>query len=321
MELQSDDKIASLQSHLSHLNGLITRINTIRKIPGLLLTPSTFTGSQLEQGFEQIVDLRKVVEEPTTQESLKLSHESFQRKNDDDIGIKGRILSRKRRRPPSPVAGSPRPFTTLPDRIFPPSSQVTPLMLSELPSYIRSHNATESPVKLHIWTPTRNTEGITSFSRSKDVIVRVTIKEILYAYVRMGVEDPVRVLSEASNELRQGRLLMESITVFGPRERKSPHSQSDFVVFQKLSQHIAWMIQAEPDVELQSIVGMFGAYESLFVAQCTGCHRILSEEGHFPPVCRIWTQRAKESNQENSDNILDDADGQWEPRHRTCFSV
>jgi hypothetical protein len=128
------------------------------------------------------------------------------------------------RRPPSPVAESPRPFTTRPDRIFPPSSRTTPLTLSELPSYIRGHNATESPVKLHIWTPTKTTEGITPFFRTKEVIVRITIREVLYAYVGLGIEDTVPLAglsASASGESPQGKLLVESTTVFGPRERVS----------------------------------------------------------------------------------------------------
>lgn len=36
--------------------------------------------------------------------------------------------------------------------------------------------------------------------------------------------------------------------------KKLPHSQSEFTVFQKISQHIAWMIRAQPEVELQNLI-------------------------------------------------------------------
>ena len=118
------------------------------------------------------------------------------------------------------------------------------------------------------------------------------------------------------------------------------------MVFQKLSQHVAWMIQDEPDVALDSLVvgpfpltaslsihiflilhiqSLFGSYESLFVSTCTVCHRTLSEEGHFPPVCRLWTplRRIRDTSAQEKESGIpaDDSEGMWEPRHRTCLGV
>lgn len=87
---------ASLQGHVTHLKNLVERVNTLRKIPGLLLAPSTLTGSQLEQGFEQINDLKNVVGGSSTQDCLRHAHESFS-KNDEDVGLDERRQSRKRR--------------------------------------------------------------------------------------------------------------------------------------------------------------------------------------------------------------------------------
>ncbi|KAF8527763.1 hypothetical protein JB92DRAFT_835626 [Gautieria morchelliformis] len=300
---QTNETISALQNHVAHLTSLLERIHTLRKIPGLLLAPSTLTGSQLEHGFEQINDLKDVMGGPVTQDCLKLAEDSFS-KSSDNIGLEGRRQSRKRRRPPSPIPDSPRPPPALPKHIFPPSSRSSHLSATELPSYFRENNKAGTTLKLHLWTPTRpkardNASHIDLLSQSREIIPN-------------PIED-------------SSRLIVENVTVFGPREAKSPHSQSDFTVFLKLSQHLAWMIQAEPDVTLESLVALFNSYETLFVSQCTVCHRVLSEEGHFPPVCRIWTplRRGRDTNaQEKESGIpIDDSDGKWEPRHKACLGV
>ncbi|KAF8588631.1 hypothetical protein K439DRAFT_1405827 [Ramaria rubella] len=328
MDLKDNELIVLLQNHVTHLTSLAERVNTLRKIPGLLLAPSTLTGSQLEQGFKQINELKDVIGGTHTQDCLKLAHESFS-KSSDDVGLEGRQQSRKRRRPPSPTPDSPRPPPALPKHIFPPSSCSSSLTASQLLSYIRGHNATGTEVKLHIWTPTRprppeNASVLAAPSNCGDYIVRVSIKDVLYAYLRLGVEDTTSLHRAEQDkpdvEYPEGRLIVENVSVFGPRERKSPHSQSDFMVFQKLSQHVAWMIQAEPAVELRTLVALFISYETLFVSQCTVCHRVLSEEGHFPPVCRIWMPLRRANTQDKeSAGALDDSEGRWEPRHRTCL--
>lgn len=96
VEPQTSETITSLQNNIAHLTGLVERVNTLRKIPGFLLAPSTLTGSQLEQGFEQINDLKSVIGGTTTQDCLKLAHESFS-KSSDNVGLEGRRQSRKRR--------------------------------------------------------------------------------------------------------------------------------------------------------------------------------------------------------------------------------
>lgn len=45
---------------------------------------------------------------------------------------------------------------------------------------------------------------------------------------------------------------------------------------------------------------LLGAYETLFVERCTSCERVLSAEGHVPPVVRVW------------------GDGKWTARHAGC---
>lgn len=86
----------------------------------------------------------------------------------------------------------------------------------------------EKTVKLHIWTPTRPKFGAdapeNSRQPSKDVIVRICIEDVLYAYVRLEVADIVDCHLHAEDvpmdeDIREGRLVVQSVTAFGPRER------------------------------------------------------------------------------------------------------
>lgn len=161
------------------------------------------------------------------------------------------------RRPPSPVE-SPQPYIPYDKRstsLFPAASDDPPsLRADELPDYIREFNRTHS-CKLHIWTRIRGSTQL-----GNPAVVRFTIRDVLVCYVTMGYAqgDPV--------------LVTESVTAFGPREKvcgvkrmittslnlcafqKSPHSQSDFLVYQSLSQQIARMLQSHPRVSFQSLM-------------------------------------------------------------------
>ncbi|KIM92005.1 hypothetical protein PILCRDRAFT_108120, partial [Piloderma croceum F 1598] len=129
-------------------------------------------------------------------------------------------------------------------------------------------------------------------------IVRFTIHDVLTAFVTLSYSDSHPVL------------ITETVTAFGPRERKSPHSRSDYLVYQNLSQQIAKMVQWHPRVSFQSLVNLFCSYSGLFVDRCTNCQRVLSVEGHVPPVSRIWTVSSTGNENEK---------GQWQPRHITCL--
>ncbi|GJJ06236.1 hypothetical protein Clacol_000426 [Clathrus columnatus] len=302
---KTDEDATTLENYVTHLTSLLDRVNALRNQPSSLLMPSTFIRTEAEQGFEQINNAKTEIKQLTIQTPLKLAYDAFPTSL-EDITISGaRMLNRKRARPPSPTPESPRLAVATPDLIFPQISR-PPLTVSELPSYIREHNKANFPSKIYIWTharPDPNQPNKLPLLQDR-ITLRISILDVLYAYVRFEVEgaddEDIRMIGDVT----KGKLMVETATVFGPRERKLPHSQSDFAVFQKISQHIAWLIQAQPEVELQNIV-------------CTICHRILSEEGHFPPVCRIWTTSRKPKDSP----ISDEPEGKWEPRHRTCLSV
>ncbi|EPQ57369.1 hypothetical protein GLOTRDRAFT_58681, partial [Gloeophyllum trabeum ATCC 11539] len=77
------------------------------------------------------------------------------------------------------------------------------------------------------------------------------------------------------------------MTAFGPREKKSPHTRSDYVIYEKLSQQVAKMLQSHPTVCFQTVMGLLSSYEGLFTQRCATCQRVLSAEGHVPPVARL----------------------------------
>jgi hypothetical protein len=91
------------------------------------------------------------------------------------------------------------------------------------------------------------------------VIVRFSIPDILVAYFSMAYDGG-------------GRLSVEGVTAAGPREEVSfrcsvlslktlnsvltktkPHCQSNYAVYQKLSQQTAKMIQSHPTVSFQEL--------------------------------------------------------------------
>lgn len=141
------------------------------------------------------------------------------------------------------------PFPTL-------TGDSVPLTLARLPDYIRNFNKSSAPSKLNIWVPTRVEMG-----RLQDpVTVRLVLPDILVAYC---------VLSTPTS--RNG-LSVETVTVSGPREQVSivspashhrflrlvcqtkPHSQSEYTVYQKVSQQIVKMVQMHPQVSFQQLM-------------------------------------------------------------------
>jgi len=131
------------------------------------------------------------------------------------------------------------------------------LTLAGLPDYIRNFNKTSPPSKLNIWVPTRAGVG----KLQDPVTVRLILPDILMAYC---------VLSTPTS--RSG-LSVETVTVSGPREQvlntslehvtesdrsfvhqTKPHSQSEYTVYQKVSQQIVKMVQTYPQVSFQQLM-------------------------------------------------------------------
>ncbi|KAJ7072475.1 hypothetical protein C8F01DRAFT_1104095 [Mycena amicta] len=280
---------------LDKLTDIHKRLDALRNAPATILSTSVgFSDITPRAYFKKLKELTDLVSSPAVQEALAAAAKSEQ---DDktDLSHDPRRSVQKRRRPPS-AAGSPQPYVGLdrPTRSpFPPESDgLRPLRADELAEYIREFNRTHSS-KLHIWTRIRNPrtddQGKGPPQLGNPVNLRFTIQNVLVCYMTMG---------HSSND---PTLVAECITAFGPREKKSPYSQSDFLVYQSLSQHLASLLQAHPRASFQNLVNLLQAYEGLFIQQCGSCGRVLSES-HEPPVMRTW-------------------DGGWQRLHVECDRV
>ncbi|KAL4074281.1 hypothetical protein J3A83DRAFT_4509355 [Scleroderma citrinum] len=269
------------------------------------------------------------------------------------------------RRPLSPV-GSPQPYIPPPARscslFSPPEDDPPPLRADSLFEFVRSFNRGTLPefkqppvpsgpgieqlppqlkYNLVVWSRIKRPQNETmeNTKPASSTVLRFTISDVLTAYVSLvfrSEEDP---------------LVVENVTVFGPRERKLPHEQSDYQVYQALSQHVAKMLQSHPSVPLQTLMHALASYRTLFIDRCTSCQRVLSVEGHIPPVGRVWIPKDGSCPTVNSDNnhsqvetkepteadpqtpepahlgesvsgrreMADHSTGHWEPRHVTCL--
>ncbi|KAF7362006.1 hypothetical protein MVEN_00545800 [Mycena venus] len=268
MDVAVESKVEKLSSMISSLSDIHSRLQQLRNVPPLLLKSSLpFSSLSIRKDFEQLKDLADTIRSDPVQDALLAAAKS-EKADKSDLNRNGRREIRKRRRPPSPESPQPR--------------SPIPFGLTSSLVYIREFNQTHS-CKLHIWTRTR---GATQLSNP--AVVRFTIRDVLVCYVTMAYspEDPV--------------LATESVTAFGPREKKSPHSQSDFLVYQSLSQQIAKMLQSHPRVSFQSVMNLLCAYVGIFIDRCTSCERVLSAEGHVPPVVRIWMDASKDSEKEQA---------------------
>jgi hypothetical protein len=91
---------------------------------------------------------------------------------------------------------------------------VLPLTLKDLPSYIREFNSTRAKkVLLHIYLA----PGHESRDVAVPVVLRFLIPDVLRAFITLGHEEGTdhHVVSESP------ALMVESLTVFGSREKAS----------------------------------------------------------------------------------------------------
>jgi len=290
------------------LTDVSRRLQALRQFPGGLLRSEHASGeSQVLQGplsstlkgsfskyTEDLRTLNVAVVEEKVQEVLRAAAESERR---DGAGIKDTREKETQKRQRSPSPESPRPYLAFQQKVsspFPPlAADELPLTLRELPTYVREFNVTHTKMTLHIYVASgRETRNVTV-----PVVLRFLIPDVLRAFITLGHEEG----SSNGAVSETPALMVESLTVLGSREKKPPHSQSEFTVFQKLSQWVVRMLQSSPRVPVQSFMGMLIAYEGLFLEKCPLCQRFLSAEGYLPPVARVRRD-----------------DGTWEPRHATC---
>jgi len=284
-----------LEEHIQTITDLYSRLQALRQAPTLLSKPLVSNDLptpllSLRSEFDDLKDIGERIKSEKVQEALRTARDS-EKADKNELCSSVRRENRKRRRPPSPE--SPQPYASFQPKtisLFPISTDESPpLQLDGFINYIRDFNQSK-PYKLHIWTRTKN-----STTLSNPVIVRFTIQDVLTAFVTLSYSDDNPIL------------ITEAVTAFGPREMKSPHSQSDYVVYQNLSQQIAKMVQSHPRVSFQNLMDLLCSYSGIFVDRCTSCQRVLSVEGHVPPVGRIWVDSSTDKKR------------QWVPRHILCL--
>ncbi|KAK7692827.1 hypothetical protein QCA50_004462 [Cerrena zonata] len=296
---------AKLEARILLLSQLQDRIKQLRNVPGLLLSrqtnvlfPDTMFSdprTDLQANIQVMKEVNEKIRSKDVQETLKDAAECEKK---DPIGLQAhRSKQAKTSRPlEAPSPESPQAFPSF----QPPSSQLLPsgesvnepLRIDGLADYIRVYNESNKN-KLHIWTPTdrQRRTALQSFP----VTVRFTIPDVVTVFLSLGCASTSTTI------------IVESVTAFGPREKKPPHSQSDYAVYQKLSQQLAKVIQSQPLAPFQLILTVLSSYEDLFIKQCSVCGRVLSLEGHIPPVGRIWSHTSPAP------------EYPWEARHATCM--
>ncbi|PFH51988.1 hypothetical protein AMATHDRAFT_96428, partial [Amanita thiersii Skay4041] len=284
----------TLEAQIESLTDLHTRLQSLRHIPLALLKPPALSGipsssiPSFRPQFQQLTDIAQAIRSRPIQDALHTACDDL-RQDPSDLNSNLRREKRKRRRlvaPESPQPYMPEPKRTTAFRLD--TSAHEPLGNDTLIDYIRDYNQSHQS-KLHIWAPTRFMAVPESL-----IILHFAIPDVLSAFLSL-------VCKQGSHFLA-----VETVSVFGPRESKTPQTQSEFTVFQYLTQQISKVLQFEMQ-PLQSIVELLEGYDGLFIERCTVCGRVLSAEGHIPPMVRTWANDDKET-----------SGGKWEPRHVTC---
>ncbi|KAI0745119.1 hypothetical protein C8Q76DRAFT_606713 [Earliella scabrosa] len=287
-------ELTMLRTHIQTLTDLNNRLQAIRHIPAQLLRPPGSDPHKLEStllthGFKELATIAETVRSEKVQDALKAARKS-ELADPSNLGSNLRRENLKRRRPPSPE--SPQPYRETESKetsLLPPvESGVAAITLDGLPAYIRAYNqSNKQQQKLHVVAP----------KKGRRLECPVTL--------RLMVPNVVTVYLTLDHSMRgDGSLIMVNATAIGSREQKPPHSQSDYMAFQQLSQQLAKVIRSEPTAPLQAYVILLSSYQRLFVDACSNCQRVISAEGHVPPVVRK--------------PLVSPGDIKWDVRHVIC---
>jgi len=357
---------STIQGHIQALTALHTRIQSLRQVPNFLLRPphtsgtsdfsssfdvpldgQTITHNSASKDFRNLRDIMDTLRSEPVQDALRTAAKSEEGDRSDTAFS---IRRRQNNRPPSPI-GSPQPYVPPPPRpsmmFLSGEDERQPLCADGLVEYIKEFNRANSaqPVsadsenftpkcRLHIWKRSRSTPPADSEDEvaalasatnlASPLVLRFTILDVMTVYMPLTFSESTEPLS------------IESVTAFGPREKKLPHMQSDYLAYQVLSQHVAKILEAHPQTPVQKVIDLLAACKGLFTDRCTRCQRILSEEDHVPPVARFWRSGASAtvtgaSQASANASVIQPSDTDaahrggvtdhsfWEPRHVTCL--
>ncbi|KAF8626815.1 hypothetical protein AX15_004653, partial [Amanita polypyramis BW_CC] len=286
------DKCAGLVGQIQLLSDLHSRLQSLRHTPRILLRPPVSSGlvPPLRSQFQHLAEIADVLRSRPIQHALRSARDSYAT-DSSDLASSPRREDRKRRRVHAPE--SPQPYFPQEQRKsseFPRDGFSCELLTADnMVNYIRDFNENHQS-KLHLWAHIPGQNAL-----DPPITLRFTIPDVLFVFISLNYSQAGR------------NVMVETVSVFGPREKKAPHTQSDFTVFRCLTQQIGKMLQQHAQLPLQCIVELLESYSELFIERCTVCERVLSMEGHIPPVIRLWTVDDKETRS-----------GKWEPRHISC---
>ncbi|KXN90209.1 hypothetical protein AN958_04699 [Leucoagaricus sp. SymC.cos] len=223
-----------LQKQIKDLTEVYDKIQTLRQIPTSLLKS---TSHEDQPGFHRLKEIGESIRSSSLQEALHRAQDSIGA-DATQINSNPRRESRKQRRPPSPA--SPQPYISKapqePTAFPPPSNNVQPLLGEDLASFIKEYNQ-ERGTKLHIWQ-----RAVDEPRTDRPKLLRFTIPDVVTVYISIGYQGP------------NGNILIENMTAFAPREKKAPHLQSEYTVFQTLSQQFARVLHSHSGIALQSLM-------------------------------------------------------------------
>lgn len=129
------------------------------------------------------------------------------------------------------------------------------LEAGQLHQYLKAHNS-EHRTRLHIWKRTQD-----EAKSDRPNLLRFMIPDVMIIYISIGYQS------------HSGTILIENMSALAPRERVSPHffgneerktdssgSQkapylhSEYTVFRVLSQQLARVLHAQPQIGLQGVM-------------------------------------------------------------------
>ncbi|KZT04606.1 uncharacterized protein LAESUDRAFT_760900 [Laetiporus sulphureus 93-53] len=291
---QSSPELLTLQAKLQILNEMNARLQALRKIPAHLVRQPKSTNislspslhpvlhphpePSLRQDIQDVKDFAETVRSEKVQEALVHARDS-EKKDKSDLDLHRPRVIRKRKRQSTPE--SPRSYNNpQPQRtsLFSPAhDSVPPVNISELIDFVREFNKTNPKIRLQIVAADRHRPLVCP------ILVRFTIRDIATVFLTLDSKD-------------------DSVLI------KPPHSHSDFIVFQKLSQQVTKMILSQPQISVRVVLELLCSYQHVFTQRCTYCERILSAEAPIPAVARVW-----------SDKASDGTTPGWQPWHPTCL--
>ncbi|KAL4247359.1 Mediator complex subunit 27 family protein [Abortiporus biennis] len=325
-ETTNEPSFTEIEARIQLLTDLNKQVEKLRQIPASLLRTSTSNISNPISGHyddqnkesnpdplhirEEFQDIKNVAEKlrsENAQAALAAAKES-EKKDSTELDVMSQrhpqstAIQGGPSSPESPQPTFSQPGITKP--LFPTLNPgIIPLRLKDLSQYIIEHNKTHKS-RLHIWLPSSarkhsslksntntNTKGVEKLKLP--IVIRFMIRDVFTVYSTLGY----------SAKDKESRLFVESAAAFAPRERRPPHSQSEYTVYREMSQQLAKSINLQPNAPVQLIIGLLEAYEDLFSRQCSVCKRVLSE-GHVPPVARIWLRT-----------------NEWDARHAYCNKI